>query len=124
MNRARRASFTLIEVLVALSVFSIGSIAIAYSLSVSLRARTHVEKETTALFLLDRKASELFSAPQRKTGTFEGGFGDNYATYKWKATLVPLVRDLVRADVQVIWLDRGREHEASVATIVKGGFER
>jgi len=117
LSQLKRRSFTLVEVLVALSVISIGAITLADSFNVSLRAKSYAEKETVALFLLQQKASEIISGPILETGVFKGTFGNAYPVYRWEASLIPLERDLVRADIAVFWLDSGREHEVRIVTL-------
>ncbi len=111
-NPAERRGFTLIEMLVALAVFSLVALTIVRLASENTRAAVHVENRLLAGIIAENVAVEAFAAPNPPDrGLAQGEVDMAGRRWIWRRTVSPTEQPgLVRMDVAVL-LD-GREMAA------------
>jgi len=111
--------FTLLEVMVAVSILAISLVVIYGSQSRSLSYSTEAHFSTLAPILAASKFAELES--QGEITDNDGDFGDNYPGYMWKLiiedasfedldALNELDTPLVRAELSVVWSDSNMQY--------------
>jgi hypothetical protein len=137
---ARKSGWVLIETLVALTVLSIGMLAVNRALSQGLLLRANARDYTTARFLGEAKINDLLLQPILVEGANgSGGFGEVHPqfSYKWTVSRVTLPRPklpqglpidarLMTPPVEFIgkvrlvvsWTRRGSEHETTFETMI------
>ena len=81
--------FTLIEVVTALSLLSIGAITLAGEFAEAIRAGNISQRRQLAILLATQKLAELQSTNLAQTGELSGGFGEPFADYSWRAIIEP-----------------------------------
>src|SRR4030042_453498 len=87
----KRGGFSLLEILVALVVMSVGTLAIINWMPLALRTKTNLEKRTKALFLAQEKTEEIKSEAianfnQDFNQTSEAIWPSPYNTFRWTAS--------------------------------------
>lgn len=83
----RHAGFTLLEILIALSVLAIALTAIWKLHSQTLSMHETIRFHTLAPFLAQQKLAELEMQPELQQVSHQGDFGPDYPAYLWKLTL-------------------------------------
>ena len=81
--------FTLIEVVTALSLLSIGAITLAGTFAQAIRAESTSQRRQLAILLANQKLAELQSTNLAQTGELSGGFAEPFADYSWRAIVEP-----------------------------------
>lgn len=94
----------LIELLVAVLLFSIGAAALAQTLIVSQQVRASSTRWLRATQLADERLERLRAGDRSEDWAPIGEF-----TRSWRAVAVDGAADLERIDVTVTWEDRGRQ---------------
>ncbi len=79
--------FTLLEVMIALAVLSIGLVAVFQSQSQSISMITRSRFETTAALLAQWKMAEFEAAKAGDLSSRNGDFGDDYRDYTWEVQM-------------------------------------
>ena len=77
--------FTLLEILVALSLMAIVLVAVFRLSAQSVTMATAAGFHGTAPFLAEKKISELTDAAELETGSSSGDFGDDFPGYSFEA---------------------------------------
>jgi len=81
---AREAGFTLLEVLVAVAIFALGSVAVLAIRSNSFKEAAAADTMNLARFLLQRKMEEVLLEPDRYKDGDEGTFDEpEFARFTW-----------------------------------------
>ena len=113
------AGFTLVEILVTLSVLSIALPALMYSFRNAAQGQAVSENRTTALYLLKFRMAEIALAGYPDIGEESGEFGDN-SRFRWRSKVQDVVSDEIEnlrlITVNLTWQERGREESISVNT--------
>jgi len=123
MNRERRSGqmreqqgFTLLEVMVSVTLISIALVALIGSQSRSVSIATGSRFETTASFLARAKMTELLLGDFEELGSGEGDFGEDFPGYRWRTE----VRDLGADETGI----EGLEDELKVVVLtLSSSFE-
>ena len=76
--------FTLLEILVAMTIISICFIVMLNALGVNIKNTSIAEGYTTACFLAKTKIVEVFQRDSFEEGTEYGDFGDDYPDFEWE----------------------------------------
>ena len=93
---------TLIELLVALAVFSLGALALVRLDSATSRTTAAIEARELARIELGNIAAELMTDPRAPSiGTASGESANAGLRWRWTRRTEPLERDLVRIDLNV-----------------------
>jgi general secretion pathway protein I len=80
---SNRSGFTLLEILVAMSILTIALIAV-YQLHTQTISMNHMLAfNSRAPFLAQQKMSQWMSMPVEEMGDDSGGFGDDFPGYTW-----------------------------------------
>ena len=117
-RRAARSGFTLLEVVVALAIFTAGILAILELFSGSLRLSEGARDVSAAQIYASQRMEEALLAPNPVPGVERGTFGEKY---RWEAntTLGPPEEESpyqeVRIRVFVRWDDGAQERSVDVA---------
>lgn len=136
-RNASGRGFTLIEVVVALSIMALALVTLLGVVQAGLRATFQRRSMETAQMLVNRVVAEvdaLYAKPLDNE-TKRGDFGNEFPEYSWEYTLkvnenlenmksmVPEIPITIFAiEAKVIWVEDGEEREYSVRT-VKGWVE-
>ncbi|MGD9972323.1 MAG: prepilin-type N-terminal cleavage/methylation domain-containing protein [Desulfatirhabdiaceae bacterium] len=86
----RHAGFTLLEILIALSVLAIALTAIWKLHAQTLSMHETIRFHTLAPFLAQQKLAELEMQPELNQISHQGDFGPDYPAYLWKLTVDPV----------------------------------
>ena len=76
--------FTLLEVMVALSIISIVLVSLLISQSQSVSLQDETKFNTTAALLAQKKISEIETQKGIDLNSSDGDFGDDFPNYAWK----------------------------------------
>lgn len=99
---ADRRGFTLVELLVALAVFSLAALALLNLAGENTRTAARVETRTLGGVVAENLAVEAMIAPQTPEGQTSGAVPLAGRTWRWTRTVVPTDDpDLLRIDIQV-----------------------
>ncbi len=114
--------FTLLEVIVSLVVLAADLVAVLGAFTASMAATGAAENRTIATMLLNEKLEELKKEPLVTAGEDEGDFGEEFEDYRWNVEVIESgTPGLVYVVVTVSWLERGKETELSIRTLLRGG---
>jgi len=101
MSQSRKLSdnaFTLIEVMVALFIFSVAVIALLAIRTNALRLDERARDEVEMTVLANRKMSEIVGQGFAPVGDVSGGFGKEHKDYRWEeivtASPLPIIRQV------------------------------
>ena len=87
------AGFTLLEILVAMSIISIALIAV-FRLYVQTISMNHqLAFHTRAPFLAQQKINQYMTMPADEMGDGSGDFGEDFPGYSWAATIEDMTLD-------------------------------
>lgn len=78
--------FTLIEMMIALTVLALVVTAVSHALSQSLALAHRIKKETTLSLLAQSKMAEI-EAAKEPAGSDHGHFGGNFSQYAWQVSV-------------------------------------
>ena len=120
--------FTLLEVLVAFTVFALSAGALMQSLSAGMRSGDAAERVGRATALAQSKLAELELAPGASLGLREGSYRDADAGYGWRSEVAvtdPAFPDpeqelpvrLYTISVDVLWKHAGRAQSLRLQTL-------
>lgn len=127
--RHRQAGFTLVELVVAFLILTIGIVAILELVGQSALNARYAQDKTTATMLAQQKLEELLAQQNLEVGEMEGDFGDRYPQFRWRAqvsevitntsslTFNPSSPPLLRLTVIVEWRDRRQVQSAQLDTL-------
>jgi len=111
--------FTLVEILVTLTVLSLALPALMFSFRDAARGQSVCENQTTALHLLKFRLAEIELGGYPDIGDEEGEFGEN-SRYSWRSEVQDAESDeivgLRRVVVTVTWQEQGKEKSISINT--------
>jgi general secretion pathway protein I len=106
-TRRGAAGFTLLEILVAMSIITFALIAIFRLYTQTISMNHLLSFNTKAPFLAQKKMAEQTSMPERELGDEAGDFGEEFQGYTWTVSVEDVVsevletEDLKRIDVRV-----------------------
>ena len=116
---ANMAGFTLVEILVTLTVLSFALPSLIYSFKYAARRQAVSENQTTALHLLKFRMAEIELNGYPEPGDDEGEFGTN-SRYRWHSNIQDMeseqIQGLRLVNVTVTWQEQGREKSISMHT--------
>jgi len=116
-TKSRRShGFTLLEILVAMSIISIALIAVFRLYAQTISMNHQLAFNTQAPFLAQQKINQLMMMPAEEMGDESGDFGDDFPGYSWAVTIEELALDtlesqiLKQIDIQVSMPDSGQTY--------------
>jgi competence protein ComGC len=83
-SRVKYHNFTLLEILVAMTIISISFIVMLNALSLNITNTAIAEGYTNACLLAKEKMVEIYQRDKLEEGTEYGDFGDDYPEYEWE----------------------------------------
>jgi len=86
-TKRKEPGFTLLEVMVALSIIAIVLVSLLVSQSHSVSLQDEIKFNTTAALLAQKKISEIESKKGYDLISDSGDFGDDFPTYFWEITV-------------------------------------
>ena len=111
-----KRGFTLIEVVVALTIASIAFPALLKAFSEGVKSYSLIENKTTAYYLLRLKMGQLEMAGYPDVGSTEGDFGTD-SRFKWSTEIIDTDTDGLReVTVVITWEERGKEKSLQLTT--------
>ena len=117
----RQRGFTLIEVLVATVVLTLGLIGALTAFSIASRASGASRNATLIPLLAEQKLSEVKSIPRDtlKAGITRGDFGTEYPGYTWELRIAaPDELHVVRVDLIIYAMELGRTRDVTYTTAI------
>ena len=115
----RENGFTLVEILVTLTVLSIALPVLMYSFRNAAHGQALSENQTTAIYLLKFRMAEIELGGYPDIGEDDGEFGDN-SRFRWQSSVQDVTSDeienLRRITVTIIWQEQGKEKSISMNT--------
>jgi type II secretion system protein I len=107
--RKDQRGFTLLEVVVALTIAAIALPVLLQAFSEGTRRHSLIENKTTALYLLRLKMSEIEMSDYIEVGSEEGDFGAN-SRFRWASEVAETeVEGLYEVVITIHWEERGQE---------------
>ncbi|MBN1586610.1 MAG: type II secretion system protein [Candidatus Omnitrophica bacterium] len=122
-------AFTLVELLLAVSVLAFGLSMILQGYLTSLKALNRTEELITASVLLESKMDEVLETsteekgiqPGFASGDFEE-FGDKRHRWELRARSVAEMPMVYEVELAVLWEESGRERAVTSTTLLDAGF--
>lgn len=84
MKWKTKAGFTLLEVMIAMSILAIALVGVFQLQSQSISMSTDTRFKTTAALLAQSKMVDVESSPSLSNRTENGDFGPDYSQYNWR----------------------------------------
>jgi type IV pilus assembly protein PilV len=116
-NRGERG-FTLLEILIGISIFAIGVLAVATMQVSAIRGNRLGNEVTQATFLAEEKLEELKNSADIASES-DGSDQQGIFTRTWQIS--PAVGDSRLVAVTVAWAIGGAHHNVAMRTITSGG---
>ena len=119
-SRARRAGFTLAEVLAALVFMAIVIPVALQGVRVASRAGSVAERKTVAARLAERKLNELIVTGQWQSSAAQGTMQEGWQTYDWELESESWAEDgaMRVLTVRVTALVQGEKYDVRISTLV------
>ena len=112
------SGFTLLEIVVALTIAAIALPALLRAFSEGTKKHSLIENRTTALYLLKLRMSEIEMLGALDVGSEEGEFGTD-SRFGWISEVAETETDgLYEVIVTVHWQERGREENVELTTYI------
>ena len=111
--------FTLVEILVTLTVLSIALPVLMYSFRNAAQGQALSENRTTAVNLLKLRMAEIELGGYPDIGENDGEFGEN-SRFRWRSSVQDVtseeIEKLRRITVTIMWQEQGKEKSMSMST--------
>jgi prepilin-type N-terminal cleavage/methylation domain-containing protein len=109
----KQSGFTLLEILVAMTILSVGIVGTMHAFSLSMRAGTEASRLARASEIARRELVLAAAAPS-------GGIDNDGAedAYTWRIREMDQADGLLVVSVTVNWLDRGRPQSFALSQVV------
>jgi len=121
MHQSRRRSegYSLVEMIAALTIFSLGVLGTMEVFTTCLRSTSSSLGYTQAVFLAQQVLEETIAEGTLYPGDDSGDFGDDYPQHSWTCEIEETDQTgLMEVRVAVTWTERGREKEYALTTLV------
>ena len=92
-KRSLSGGFTLLEVMIAVSIIAIAFVTLIGSQSQSVSIAGHTRFAITSALLAQKKLTDIESANFSDVSSDGGDFGENYPGYRWKSQVSELSED-------------------------------
>lgn len=102
-------AFTLLEVMVALFIFSVAVLALLAARNQSIKLNETAREQVIMTLLADRKLAEVAGEGFAPVGEASGFFGKTYRQYRWKESITPSPFPIVRQVTVTIMKGRGKK---------------
>ncbi|MBW1912913.1 MAG: prepilin-type N-terminal cleavage/methylation domain-containing protein [Deltaproteobacteria bacterium] len=113
MLKKKESGFTLLEVMVALSIIAIALTAVLGLQSQSISLASEAKFGTTASLLAQKKMAEILAEKPEDVKSDSGDFGDDFPDYAWQSTVNDVASNipedlqdrLKQIDLKILWDD-------------------
>jgi len=95
MEKQKISGFTLLEIMVAISIISIALIAVYRLYTQTLSMNHQLIFNTQAPMLAQKKMAEFFTMPAEELADNSGDFGDEFHNYTWKSSVESVTSELL-----------------------------
>ena len=116
-----KAGFTLVEILVTLTILAAALPALLQAFTSATRNQALSDNRTTALYLLKFRMAEIEMEGYPDVGQESGEFGEN-TRYLWRSAVEEIeseeVENIRRVTVTVTWQHKNRERSMSMSTFM------
>jgi len=113
-----KRGFTLLEVVVALSIAAIAFPALLKAFSEGIKSYSLIENKTTAYYLLRLKMGQVEMTGYPDVGSEEGDFGTD-SRFRWATEVADTDTDGLRqVTVVITWEERGQEKSLQLSTYI------
>ena len=120
LTRSRRSGFTLLEMMVALSVMSIAMIALLRVVIGNVNAVADARDRTIAAGLAEAKLHDIERDSQQQTADGSGNFGEENKYFSWTSqTQETQWPSLKRVGVTIVWIRGKVQKQLSVETLIR-----
>lgn len=103
MRILKKNGFTLLEVMIAMSILAITLVVVFQSQSQSISMAGRARFETTASLLAQSKMAEIEAADPGEISPDSGNFGDDFPDYSWKVDVTETEIELLKKiEVKVV----------------------
>lgn len=109
-----RKGFTLLEIMIAVSVLAIGLVAILQSQTQGLNLAADAQIMTTSALLTQQKMADVQTAIASGENDVDGSgdFGDEHPSYSWEVSTEPTdINGLRKMTLKVIYGEKGDQQE-------------
>lgn len=114
----KNGGFTLLEIVVALTIAAIALPALLRAFSQGTKNQALIENRTTAIYLLKLRMSEIEMLGNLEVGSEEGEFGTN-SRFSWVSDISETDTDgLYEVTVTVNWQERGQQKSVELTTYI------
>ena len=119
--RKEKDGFTLVEILVTLTILAAALPALLQAFTTATRNQALSDNSTTALYLLKFRMAEIEMEGYPDVGQESGEFGEN-TRYLWRSVVEDIeseeVENIRRVTVTVTWQHKNRERSMSMSTFM------
>ena len=119
--RKEKDGFTLVEILVTLTILAAALPALLQAFTTATRNQALSDNSTTALYLLKFRMAEIEMEGYPDAGQESGEFGEN-TRYFWRSVVEDIeseeVENIRRVTVTVTWQHKNRERSMSMSTFM------
>jgi len=116
IHRGHEHGFTLLEIIVALTIAAIALPALLQAFSQGTKNQSLIENRTTALYLLKLKMGEIEMLGEIEVGSEDDDFGEN-SRFQWTSDITESdTEGLYEVAVTVSWDERGQEEAVELIT--------
>ncbi len=119
-RRAGEKGFTLLEVIVAVTIMGVGIAALAALFSGGLRLAGGSRAVAAASMYASQRLEEALLSPEASAGVSSGAFGEKY-TWTLRAEALPAENDIpfraTRIEVTVAWDDAGNPRSVDLTAV-------
>ena len=95
----RHSGFTLLEILVALSIISIALIAVFRLYAQTISMNHQLAFNTQAPYLAQQKMNQLMTMPAEEMGDESGDFGEDFPGYSWAVTVEDMALESLESQI-------------------------
>ncbi|MCP4644732.1 MAG: prepilin-type N-terminal cleavage/methylation domain-containing protein [bacterium] len=120
MRRGGNAGYSLVELVAALTIFSLAVVGVMELFSTCLRTTSASMGYTQAVYLAQAMLEEHIVEDSLYPGSDSGECGESFPGHTWEMEVEEMDQQqgLVRVELTVMWTERGREHEYTLATMI------
>ncbi len=113
----RRRGFSLLELVVAIAVLTVGMLGVLRAVSQGINASRAAADRTLGVELAEQKLTELVVNPELEPGVEAGDFGELQPRFGWESTVEETeLSGLFRVRVTVTWTSGAQEHSVDLET--------
>jgi general secretion pathway protein I len=115
-----RGAFSLLETLVAVTIFSVAIVAIIETIAANSRAQAWIESESHAVVLAQNIMEEMEYAGGLRTGTDGGDFEGDDSRYSWSSEVLETEpQGLFEVHVSVNWTEGEAQRDFQLVTYMR-----